>query len=179
MDKAKLIKFVNPYYAKKDVMHNMWHIKLVEKWVNKILALGCYEVNIEHLVLATYFHGFVYSHENEIRVWLAEQKLSTSEIDRIITIAYESQRSEAPKSIEGKILHDAHLVEGGKTYIVTKCLITGSVRGQSLLETISYIKENVLDKSTCYLPETIELLNEANLFAKEFIVELENGIGVL
>ena len=94
----------------------------------------------------------------------------------IVKISYESQRTEIPESIEGKILHDAHLIEGGKVYLITKCLITGSVRGQSLLETINYIEENILDKSTCYLPGTMKLFKDANLFANDFITELKKGI---
>jgi len=176
MDKNKLIDFAAPYYKDKDIMHNMWHIELVDKWVNKILEMNNYNVNIEHLTFATYFHGFIYTNENEIKTWLASQGISQEDINRIVKISYESQRTEIPETIEGKILHDAHLIEGGKTYIITKCLITGSLREQSLLETINYIERNIFDKSSCYLPETIPLLNEANLFAKDFINELKNGI---
>jgi len=78
--------------------------------------------------------------------------------------------------LEGKILHDAHIIEGGKSYLITKCLITGSVRGQSLLETIDYIETNIIDKAVCYLPETIPLLHEANLFTRKFIADLKEGI---
>ncbi|MBR3975331.1 MAG: hypothetical protein IKJ88_05670 [Clostridia bacterium] len=31
MNEAKLLEFVRPYYANKDIMHNMWHIELVRK----------------------------------------------------------------------------------------------------------------------------------------------------
>lgn len=176
MDKVKLIEFVRPYYTNKDIMHNMWHIELVEKWVNKILKMNCYNVNVEHLTFATYFHGFIYTHEADVRAWLKEQNLSEEDICSIVKIAYESQRTGIPETIEGKILHDAHLIEGGKVYLITKCLITGSVRGQSLLETIDYIESNILDKSMCYLPETMEIFRNANQFANDFITELKNGI---
>ena len=58
------------------------------------------------------------------------------------------------------ILHDAHVLEGGKTYTVVKTLITGSVRGQSLEETLSFMQKNVLGANKCYLPETIKMCNE-------------------
>lgn len=106
MDKGKLIEFVRPYYADKDIMHNMGHIELVDKWVNKILDINCYDVNIEHLTFATYFHGFIYSHEDDVKTWLNSQGLPDEEISTIVKIAYESQRTEIPESIEGKILHD-------------------------------------------------------------------------
>ena len=35
-----LLEFVSPYYADKDIMHNMWHIELVRKMVNKILSIS-------------------------------------------------------------------------------------------------------------------------------------------
>ena len=77
-------------------------------------------------------------------------------------------RSEVPETLEGKILHDAHVLEGGKPYLVVKTLITGSVRGQSLLDTLKYMEGNVLDKNSCYLPETIPLCEEMNEYTNRF-----------
>jgi len=176
VDKNKLVEFVKPYYVNKDIMHGMWHVELIEKAVSKILGRSDYNVENKQLLFATYFHGIIYDYEADIRKWLTEQGLFEKEIKQIITISHESHRYEIPQTLEGKILHDAHIIEGGKSYMITKCLITGSVRGQTLLETIEYIETNILDKSTCYLPETIPLLNEANLFAKEFLRELKSGI---
>lgn len=53
-------EYCEPYYKDRDVMHNMWRIKLVEHTVDKTVALGGYEANRDVLTLATYFHGFVY-----------------------------------------------------------------------------------------------------------------------
>ncbi len=97
-------------------------------------------------------------------------------ISKTIKIDWESQRSEIPETIEGKILHDAHVLEGGKTYIIVKTLITGSVRGQSLLDTLKYMEKNVLDKNSCYLPETIPLCEEMNKYTNCFFGELIEGI---
>ena len=30
LNEKALLEFVEPYYIDKDIMHNMWHIKLVE-----------------------------------------------------------------------------------------------------------------------------------------------------
>ncbi len=100
----KLKEFAAPYYAGKDIMHNMWHIELVEKWINRIVA------------------------------------------------------------------------EGGKTYTAVKTLITGSLRNQSLLETLEYLKHNVIDKNQCYLPETKKMCEEMNGWARQFVTDLEEGI---
>lgn len=176
LNEKVLIEFVKPYYAEKDIMHNMWHIELVKKMVDKILAISDYSVDKECLVLATYFHGFIYSDERKIKRWLKEQGYDKKMIAKTIKIAWESQRSETPETIEGKILHDAHVLEGGKTYTVVKTLITGSVRGQSLTDTLNFMEKNVLNKNKCYLPETIPLCDEMNCYTNEFFNDLKEGI---
>jgi len=171
-----LLEFVEPYYIDKDIMHNMWHIELVKRMVNRILSNSSYDVEEECLTLATYFHGFIYREEEKIRRWMEEQNYNQEVIAKTIKIAWESQRSEVPETIEGKILHDAHVLEGGKTYLVVKTLITGSVRGQSLLDTLDFMEKNVLDKNSCYLPETIPLCEEMNQYTNRFFEELTEGI---
>lgn len=172
----EIINFVKPYYDDKDIMHNMWHMELVKKKIDYIISISNYNINYENLILAMYFHGFIYSDEKTIRKWLKDKNFTDEEINNIIQIAWESQRSEIPETVEGKILHDAHVLEGGKTYLVVKTLITGSVRQQSLKETLKYMKENVLNKNKCYLKETIPLCEEMNKYTNKFYEELANGI---
>lgn len=178
LNEKALIAFVEPYYIDKDIMHNMWHIDLVKKMVNKILAIGNYEIDEECLMLATYFHGFIYKDEEKIREWLKLQNYTEEMISKIIKVSWESQRSEVPETLEGKILHDAHVLEGGKTYVVVKTLITGSVRGQSLLDTLKFMENNVLDKNKCYLPETMKLCDEMNEYTNQFYQDLMDGIRI-
>ncbi len=172
INKDALIGFVNPYYADKDIMHNMWHIELVLKMIEKITSNSNYQVDENSLLLATYFHGFIWKDEEAIIQWMKSQNYSNEMISKTVKIAWESQRTEIPETIEGKILHDAHVLEGGKTYTVVKTLITGSVRGQSLVETLDFMKENVLNKNKCYLPETIPLCDEMNKYTNAFFDDL-------
>lgn len=123
INEKELIKFVKPYYEDKDIMHNMWHIELVKKAIDKILKTSNYNVDYDSLITAMYFHGFIYSDEDKIRAWLEKQNYEVVKIEKIIEIAWESQRSEIPKTIEGKILHDAHVLEGGKNYLIVKLLL--------------------------------------------------------
>ena len=176
LDNQALLEFVEPYYVGKDCMHNMWHIELVWKMVNKIVSSSNYTVDWECLQLATYFHGFIYKDEEKIRDWMLSQNYDEEMISKTVRIAWESQRNEVPETMEGKILHDAHVLEGGKTYLLVKTLITGSVRGQSLIETMNYMKENVLDKNKCYLSETIPLCEEMNEYTNNFFEELSKEI---
>lgn len=179
MNMDMLINFVEPYYSDKDIMHNMWHMKMVKQQIDKILQLGEFDINYDDLVYAMYFHGFIYSNENEIRKFLIDANFDKFRIDKIIKISWESQRNEIPETLEGKILHDAHVLEGGKTYLVVKTLITGSVRGQSLEQTLKYMSENVLNKNKCYLEETRVLCDEMNEYANAFYKDLIEDIGLL
>lgn len=176
MEKKKVIEFVKPYYENKDIMHNMWHMELVKKKIDEVISVSNYKLNYEYLILAMYFHGFIYSDEKKIRDWLKENKYDDNEIDKIVKIAWESQRNEIPNTIEGKILHDAHVLEGGKTYLMVKTLITGSVRGQTLKETLEYMNKNVLNKNKCYLPETLKLCEEMNNYTNNFYEQIIKDI---
>lgn len=176
ISEEKIREFSEPYYADKDIMHNMWHIDLVHKWLDKLIDEYKYDVDYNALLSALYFHGFIYSDQKKIEKWLAENGLNDSEIQKIVKIAWESQRPETPKTLEGKLLHDAHVLEGGKTYTVVKTLITGSVRGQSLEQTLDFMKNNVLDNNKCFLPETIKLCEEMNDYTNRFYDDLIKGI---
>lgn len=176
MDEKAVLEFIEPYYKDKDIMHNMWHIELVKKMTDKILAGNRYQADKECLYLALYFHGFIYSAEDTVRQWLRDNGYTEEIISKVIKIAWESQRNEVPETLEGMILHDAHVLEGGKAYTVVKTLITGSVRGQSLVETLNFMEARVIDKNQCYLPETIPLCEEMNLYTKQFYQILTEGI---
>lgn len=179
VNEKELLDFIRPYYADKDIMHDLWHIKLMLKSVNKVIALGNYQVDHECLILATYFHGFVYRDEQAIRSWMQTHGYDTEYIAKVINVALESQRPEVPDTLEGKILHDAHVLEGGRAYLIVKTLITGSVRGQSLEQTLDFMRDHVLGANRCYLPETIPLCKEMNRFTEEFYKELADDINEL
>lgn len=68
------------------------------------------------------------------------------------------------------------MLEGGKTYTVVKTLITGSVRGQTLEETLKFMEKNVLNANKCYLPETIPLCNEMNDYTNQFFKDIIDEI---
>lgn len=176
MNESLLLEFAAPFYDKKDIMHNLDHIRLVIKAVNGLLEGRKYNVDYDAIISAAYFHGFVWSDEEPIRTWLKAQGESDKRIDFIVRVAWESQRPKTPETLEGKVLHDAHIIEGGETFLVTKSLITGSVRGQSLKETVEFIEDNVIEKNRCFLPEAVDALEKADRYAKEYINKLKDGI---
>jgi uncharacterized protein len=170
----ELENFVKPFYNQKDIMHNLSHIRRILK-IAKTLSKK-YKIDKEVLIYGAYFHGIIYSKEEEIKKFLKTKEIPNEKIDKIVIAAWESQKDSKPKTIEGKILHDAHLIEGGKTFLIVKSLITGTIRGQTLEETISYIEENLIGKFKCYLPEAQKIYKEKERFTKEFLKDLKKNL---
>jgi uncharacterized protein len=128
------------------------------------------------MMLGAYFHGIIYLREADIRRFLEDHSLSPSVIDRVVQIAWESQKESAPKTMEGVLLRDAHLIEGGKTFIIAKSLVTGAAREQTLEEIIRFIEERILGKYACSLLEAQGLYEEKEEFARQFIEDLKANL---
>jgi uncharacterized protein len=170
----ELEAFVHEDYADKDTMHGFAHMHRVRRLAQEIAK--DHEHDAEVLMLAAYFHGTVYVREPALREFLESKSISPETVDRVIQVAWESQKEGEQETIEGAILHDAHLLEGGRTFIITKTLVTGSLRGQTLDETIAYIEENVLGKFCCCLPESQDLYEDKERFAREFLDDLKRSL---
>ena len=172
-----ITRFVKPFYEKKDIMHDFSHIQRIKHTLKNLAKNAKLNFNLELTEIALYFHGIIYSHEELIRSYLIEKKLTVNEIERIIKIAWESQKDSKPSTNEGLILHDAHMLEGGRNFEIIKSLITGSVRGQSLEETMIYIENNLLEKGACYTDEGIRQYEVMKKRTKEIYEELNIGLG--
>jgi uncharacterized protein len=164
---AEVEAFVHQDYADKDTMHGLDHIRRVYRLAQRLGEKHAHDGEL--LMLGAYFHGIIYLREADIRRFLEDHRLLPDVIDRVVQIAWESQKESAPKTIEGVLLHDAHLIEGEKTFIITKSLVTGAVRGQTLEEIIRFIEEKILGKHVCSLPEAQRLYEEKEEFARQFI----------
>ncbi|MCU6794269.1 hypothetical protein OB236_19365 [Paenibacillus sp. WQ 127069] len=171
-----LIQFVSPYYTNKDIMHDLSHIERVLNSAKKLLKHYPQIKDLDLIIYSCYFHGFIYSQEDLIRDYLIKQGLDGEIINKIVKVSWESQKDEIPETLEGKILHDSHMVEGGRTYLIVKALCTGTARGQNLEETLNYLENNVIGKRECYLPEAKAIYFEMQQFASTFIKDLREGL---
>jgi uncharacterized protein len=165
--------FSLPYYDKKDIMHGIKHIERILKESDNLL-LKFPHVDSDIIFAACCFHGIIYSSEEIICAFLKELDLSEDLAERIIIAAFESQVDSFPDTLEGKIIHDAHLIEGGKTFLVVKSLVTGTARGQSLEETLDYMNKNILNKGQCYLAETVDMYAKKQAYLKDFLESIFN-----
>ena len=157
------------WYRDKDTMHDLSHIDRVTR-----AALSFTTDSVADratLEAAALFHGVVYSQEADIRSLLEAEGIEAPDVERVIAVSWESQKEAAPQTPEGRILHDAHLLEGDENFLVTKALVTGSVRGQSLSATIDYM-ESQLGAHRCALPENQKEYERRELVVRNYIAKL-------
>jgi uncharacterized protein len=170
--------FVGPLYAGKDVMHDLSHVRRVLQSARDLMAHYIEQVDEELILCGAYFHGIIRHHEPQVVEFLALNGLGDDRIRQIIQVARESLKEEVSDSLEGKILHDAHLTEGGRTFMIVKCLVTGAARGQTLEQTIDYFERNILGRFVCCLPEAQQKYEEQNRFAREVLTDLKQNAGL-
>ena len=172
LEKAR--QMVAPYYEDKDIMHDFSHI---ERILNLALEIGqAYQYDEELLQLGAYFHGMIYIAEAEVVQFLTGEGVAADRVKQVVQIAWGSQKEETTESIEGKILHDAHLLEGGKTFFIVKSLVTGTARGQTLEQTLTYIDQHVIGQFRCLLPASQAIFEEKEKFTTAFLTDLRQHL---
>ncbi|MFB6190792.1 MAG: HD domain-containing protein [Candidatus Nanohaloarchaea archaeon] len=170
----KLRNFVKPYYDKKDEMHDLNHIQRV---LNKAKEIGDnYNIDNDVLKFGCYLHGIIEDNRSEAEQFLKDQKISEEKKKKIMKAAEGSLKQNKPETIEGRILHDAHLLEGGETFHIIKSLIAGKERGQTFKESIKYLEENIIGQYSCSLPENQKEYRKKEEFAKAFIEKVEKEV---
>ncbi len=178
VDKDELEAFVWRYYRKKDLMHNLTHIERILETA-RVISRRHKGADSSILTIACYFHGIdVKGNEMKLSKFLRDRGFHSEEISRIFQAAVDSQTASIPKTLEGKILHDAHLLEGGRNFHVVKCLVTGLSRGSSLLEITKYYQSNIYGKYKCYLAENKALYREKEEYASQFFNDLRKNLSL-
>ena len=169
--------FVQPFYQTKDIMHDMSHLDRIKIVLNDLANHVDFSFDKNIAEAALYFHGIIYSDEEKVIQFLNKTGVEKDKIDFIVKAAWESQKEHQPTTNEGLILYDAHMLEGGKNFEIIKSLITGSVRGQSLEETMVYIETHLLEKGHCYTEEGKRRYEEMKRTTLKIYRELNEGLG--
>lgn len=170
-------EFVHKFYKNKDMMHDLSHIKRILATAVKMSKK--HKADLSILTLVAYFHGVdLKLHRQDVTDYLRGQGFKMKHIERTLQATSESGTKSIPKTAEGRILHDAHLLEGGLTFHVVKSLITGASRGDSISQIIDYFDSNINGKYRCYLPESKLLYREKEAFAREFFRNLKKNLAI-
>lgn len=162
-------EFAGPFLAAKDSMHGIGHVKNILKIAEELRRKHGGDSDV--ILYAGYLHGIVREHGKEARKFLESQRFDGKKVEKIMTAAREAVGT--ARTTEGKVLHDAHLLEGGESHLVVKAITTGNEKGQTVRESISYLEEHVLGKHRCCFPENQRLYDKKESFAKKALVKLK------
>ena len=172
---AELEDFVEQFYAQKDMMHDLSHIRRFLKTARSLSKR--YHRDDGILTYAAYFHGIDRKkHKDILTGFLESQGLQKRQVEQVFRVAKESRKESRPATMEGMILHDAHLIEGGRTFLAVKSLVTGLRQGDSLPEIIDYFEKEVDGRFKCYLPEVGRFYSEKEEFARRFFHDLKKNL---
>ena len=173
MDIDEVVEFVIPFYKERDIMHDFSHIERICRKAVQIKQIMELRADDEVLLMGCYFHGIIRKYNDKVRYFLQNNLINKKRIEKIIQCALESHIQAIPMSLEGKIAHDAHLLEGGKYFMVAKTLVTGTLKGQTLKETVDFLEKNVMNEGVCCFAQNQEELLASKNIAREFIEEMK------
>lgn len=133
-----LLAYVSPFYDEKDILHDLEHVERMIYGTREILQAEKLNADFSLLIYGAYFHGLSARNLSDMESFLVSHDLPFS----IARIAVESLGKSVAETLEGKILSDAHTLEGGRYIRYLKPLLTGTYLHQSLDDTMLYIEEN-------------------------------------
>lgn len=128
VNEKEVTRFVKPFYAKRDPMHNFSHIIRIKR---KIAFLRKQYKNIDDTFLnfLIYFHGS--------RKWARKNK------DYIVNLGYPASwinKINKPTSVEGKLVWDANMLENVGKFGIKKNLECEKYYQQTRKETLKIVK---------------------------------------
>jgi uncharacterized protein len=171
------LRVLEPLYAKKDPAHGLGHIRRVH--AKALIFSRKREADRAVLSLGAALHGVVGDSKPQAEQLLLMDGVPADLLDKGIRTAIESQTYSIPESMEGKILHDAHLCEGGDDFLVVKCLSVASFRGYPIADTYVWVKDKIIGNRSrrCCLPEAKTDYARKLKRLREFWSELGNILG--
>jgi uncharacterized protein len=181
MDLSAIEKLFDPDYADKDTMHDLTHIRRVHHSAVRLAENAGITCDGDVLRLGAYFHGVVYLDARvlELRRQLLQLGVADDIVDRAMEAARESQKGADAKSPEGIVLHDGHLLEGSRSFLLVKSLVTGAARGSSLAQIIEYWNSHDKADIRCVLPEAQIHFEEQVAFTRSVFAELAKDVALM
>ena len=167
--------YVARHYSHRDSMHGLDHVRRIARAAGWLLE-HYPQADRDAVICAAYLHGLVEGQAEEAVKCLEQMEVSPKRRDLIFEIARQSHKEAKPDTLEAHILRDAHLIEGGPTFHLVKCLVTGAERGQSLERTIEIMERDILGRFACHLPEAQMLYEEKERFAREALASIKAHI---
>lgn len=163
----KLVDFIRELHGRLDEMHGLEHKKRLLADARHLGKGKAYDDEL--LIFGAYLHGIKKDEKSKVVEFLQSLGFTPPDIEHIIKVALESEKDARPETTEGALLHDAHLIEGGKYFGIAKSLVTGTLSGQTLLETLEYIERYHVGRFKCVFPKAQAKYQEKDEFTGEFV----------
>ncbi len=173
----KMRQTLTVYYDDKDLMHDLSHIDRVLFTAQDLLDQSMDEVNEDLLHAGAYVHGLLDMEEDQLDQLLRSVDFNPIECKMIMKIANESRKDAFPMTMEGRYLHDAHMLEGGPAFEFIKSMVTGSLRGQSLHESLDYFEGQLMGKGLCFTEVGIAAYKETLSESRRLFQSLAKAVG--
>lgn len=172
IDVASVRQFVEPLVAERDCMHDMTHLDRVAA---RALTLcrrrrGCLEIAL----VASYLHSTYQDFGTLLVEFLDSKGVKNTKREAIFEAASGGSHSAVPRSLAGKIVHDANLVESNaEAFLFAKYLCTGAARGCTFQEIVAYaIAELRAPNARCAFRDSQSVHNRQRDFARLHFEEL-------
>ncbi len=169
----EIANFAVPLHADKDKGHDFSHIRRI---VTKSLEIAeRHPCDTESLRLAANLHGITMAYRTEISEFLSSHSYSQQQIEKIRSIALE-YLDKSLKTTEGKIIFDAHLIEGGKTFHVMKSLAIDLSSGRTIAQSIKSLEKWSFSQECCF-SENQPVFDEYRAYALTFLEDVKRDMG--
>lgn len=156
INEKEVVKFVKPFYAKRDSMHNFAHILRIKKKIS-FLKRQYSKLNKEFLNFLIYFHGS--------RKWAKKNK------NKIVVLGYSASwidKINSPTTPEGKLVWDANCLENVGRYGIKRTLALEKHYGQTREKTLK-LANGFIPRYKFYTPLGKKMGNEGIKIKKEWL----------
>lgn len=160
LNEKEIAKFVNPFYANKDPMHNFSHILRIKRKV-LILKKQYQSLDRELLIFLIYFHG--------LKKWTIKNKKKVLEMGfNKKHIESLTRKNDIPKKQEEKIVCDANQLENVGKFGIKKALSLARYFKQTKKETAE-LQKKFISKYKFYTPLGKELGKDGVRIKKDWL----------
>lgn len=157
-------------------MHDYRHIRRLRLQAGKLCrALG---IPIKDIAMAIYYHNLTDKQKQELDHFLMAYGYEKNQLEKLRRLETKMERTQVPTTQEEKVIHDCHILEGGKYFFMIRTLIADSHDGKNIQQTLQKLEEEIIPSTKCYLPLTREKLKEQHKVAKDIIAELRENLPI-
>jgi len=169
-----MMEMIEPFHEGKDPAHGMEHIHRLRLMAKTI----CQNSGIprEDIYFAIFFHGLTTTQQDQVESTFISFGKTPEEAKHYRELSTYMSRDAVPSTNEEKVLHDCHVLEGGKYFALIKSIITGLFDDRSIGSSIELYEKKILPKQRCYLSYTRRILKDQQKIMKDMAQNMKEFV---